>query len=165
MRIKPLGILTLSILLSSMLFIGCSSSLPPITTAQKSISKQGNYVFIMGHWKQTERKGLAKLAKVNMVTITCDKDTMMCRETFACVYAKGEDKTATVNLLNMGSIDYKIVEWTDNDIIKAVYNARVADIEIKISLKDNFAERSFRETSARGNDTASPDVYSHWVLE
>lgn len=164
MRIKSLGLVTL-LMLSATIQTGCNSSLPPIDTAHKSIAKHGNYFFVTGHWKQTERKGLAKLARVNTVDITCDKDTMTCRENFACLYAKGEDETATVNSLSMGSIDYKIVEWSADNTIRAVYNAPVADIEIKISLKDNFAERSFRETSARGNDTASPDVYSHWILE
>ena len=157
---------TLTLILSAIIFLtGCNSSLPPIDTANKSIIKHDNYVFASGHWKETERKGFKKMAKVNIVDIIFDKNSMTCKESFACVYAKGEDELMKINMLSMNNINYKITEWSDDGIIRAVYNAPVADIEIKLSLKDNFAERSYRETGTRGSNTADSNIYSHWVLE
>jgi hypothetical protein len=68
------------------------------------------------------------------------------------------------NLLYNQAFTYQIIDWT-NDIINAKREAPVADIQITISLKDNFAEKSFRETKARGSDTANPNVYGKWILE
>jgi hypothetical protein len=41
----------------------------------------------------------------------------------------------------------------------------VADLELRLSLSDLSVERSFRETKARGDDTADPKNAGHWVLE
>ena len=61
-------------------------------------------------------------------------------------------------------ITYQITDST-NDIIIAKWDAPVADVELKISLKDRFAERSYRETKARGDETSNPEIYGKWVLE
>jgi hypothetical protein len=89
---------------------------------------------------------------------------MMCKEVESFVFTPKEQPILKKNLLYNEEFTYQIIDLT-NDIIKAKRSAPVADIEIIISLKDNFAEKSFRETKARGSETANPDIYGKWVLE
>ena len=144
-----------------------ATSLLPIYIPEKEITKYQQYVLVKGRWR--EKEGFNQLlAKVNIVDIRCDKDSMVCVETIANVQSMEENEILKIhktNLLSLGIIKYKIIEWTNDDTIVAINDAPVADMEIKISLKDNFAERSVRETKARGDGTADSNVYSHWVLE
>ena len=55
--------------------------------------------------------------------------------------------------LRLASTDFKFIEWSSARII-ARDEAHVADIELRISLSDRAAERSFRETKARASETA-----------
>jgi hypothetical protein len=87
---------------------------------------------------------------------------MACEENIA-VLATPQD-TPPGNTLYVLSTQYKIISWS-NDIINARYEAPVAEFELKISVRDEFAERTFRETKARGSETANPNIYAHWVLE
>ena len=80
------------------------------------------------------------------------------------MFTPNEQPILETKALYHNEFTYEIINWAD-DVIKAKRSAPVADIEIKISLKDNFAEKSFRETKARGSETANPDHYGKWVLE
>jgi hypothetical protein len=58
-----------------------------------------------------------------------------------------------------------ILYYNIEDYIFAKFEASVADYKIRMSLRGNFAEKSFRQIKARGSETASPNVYEYWVLE
>ena len=135
-----------------------------ISSPPKDIRSFGNYVSIQGRWKKTTKTNYHKLARINSTYITCDKKSMTCRENTAALVTPEDEPTFKVNLLYIVDINYRIINWSD-DIINAKYEALVADIEIRISLRDKFAERSFRETKARGSETANPNIYEHWILE
>ena len=41
----------------------------------------------------------------------------------------------------------------------------LADIDLRISVKDGAAEKTYRETKARGAANADPKVVHAWVLQ
>lgn len=144
-----------------------TASLPPIFIPKKEILKDGQNVVVKGRWKSREGEDFVLMPKVNIVNIVCDKNLMVCTETIARLSSMEENeflKERNVNMLTMGTIPFKIIEWTDDGLV-ATYNAPVANVEIKISTKDNYAERSHRETSARGVETTDPENFVHWILE
>ena len=89
---------------------------------------------------------------------------MTCKEIESLVFTPKEQPILKKNALYHHQFTYEIIDL-DNDVIKAKRSAPVANVEITISLKDNFAEKSFRETKARGSETANSDHYGKWVLE
>lgn len=152
-------------LASLVLFAGCDSSLS-VSTPEKSIQKSDNYVFVEGRWKEKSGHSANKIIpRINFTNINCSKESMRCKETEALLWSPKENKLHPGSLLYTQSFDYIITEWTSEDVIKAERRPPVADIEIKISLKDDFAEKSYRETKARGSETADANMYGHWVLD
>jgi len=89
---------------------------------------------------------------------------MTCLEKTAVLATPEDSPILKEKFLYILDVNYRIINWSD-DIINAKYEALVADFEIRISLRDKFAERSFRETKARGSETANSNVYEHWILE
>jgi hypothetical protein len=91
---------------------------------------------------------------------------MTCREIIAEVLTKKEaaDFKFDNPHLFVDDTTYEIITWS-NDVITARYMARVADFELKISIKDKFAERRWRETKARGVETSDPKNFGQWILE
>jgi hypothetical protein len=135
-----------------------------ISSPTKDIRSFGNYVSIQGRWKKTTKGNHHKLSRINSTYITCDKQSMTCLEKTAVLATPEDYPILKEKFLYILDINYRIINWSD-DIIDAKNEALVADFEIRISLRDKFAERSFRETKARGSETANPNVYEHWVLE
>jgi len=89
---------------------------------------------------------------------------MTCTETIALLFGPDDKTPDGVSRLFLQTNDYKVIEWSSTTIV-ARENAPVADIELRISLADRSAERSSRETKARGSETANPGISRHWVLE
>ncbi len=135
-----------------------------ISSPIKDIKLINNYVFVQGRWKKTTQTKYGILAQINSAYITCDKISMTCIEKTAVLSTPEDNPILTGKLLYIVDINYRIINWS-NDIINAKYEALMADFEIRISLRDKFAERSCRETKARGSETADPNVYEHWILE
>jgi hypothetical protein len=59
---------------------------------------------------------------------------------------------------------FRVIEWTATTII-AQAELRAADIHLRISLADESAERTSRETAARGAQGANPANVTKWVLQ
>ena len=135
-----------------------------VSSPSKHIISFGNYVSIQGRWKKTTKSNYHMLSRINSTYITCDKQSMNCLEKTAILATPEDSPIIKEKFLYILDINYRIINWSD-DIINAKYEALVADFEIRISLRDKFAERSFRETKARGSETANPNVYEHWILE
>lgn len=154
----------ISIIFIAVLLFGCSD-LNDIRSPRKSINKVDEFVLAEGRWKALSGTNARIISKINFTSITCDRNNMTCNETISYVYAPKEHGRTDDNY-KLYSLDftYQVTDWT-NDIIKAKFNAPVADTEITISLKDNFAEKSYRETKARGEETSNPEIYGKWVLE
>lgn len=153
----------ISIIFITSLLTGCSN-LNNIETPPKSIKKTENFVFAEGRWKALPGTKPSIISRINFTSITCNRNTMTCEEIESVLFTPKEQPIIKSNLLYNQEFTYQIIDWSD-DIIKAKREAPVADIEITISLKDNFAEKNFRETKARGSETANPDIYGKWILE
>jgi hypothetical protein len=157
----PGQIIFLTLLASLLCFLpACSKD--DIRSPDKRIQLYDYLVIVEGRWKQTASSGHKLLARVNSTYITCNKLSMTCEENTA-VLATPQDDPPT-NLLYIVNIKYKISEWSEA-MIKARHEAPVADFDLRISVRDKFAERSVRETKARGSETADPNVFGQWVLE
>ena len=135
-----------------------------ISSPIKDIRPIDNYVLLQGRWKKTTKTNYHKLSRINSTYITCNKKSMTCKENTAVLVTPEDEPGLKLRTLYVVSLTYQIVDWSA-DIINAKHKGPVADFEIRISIRDNFAERSFRETKARGSETANPNVYEHWILE
>jgi len=135
-----------------------------IRSQSNSILSFGNQVVVKGRWKRIN--GTVKLNKPPIIntTITCDKLTMTCREIIAGVVTPEEVELFKKPYLFVEETPYKIINWA-NGIINAKHEAIAADFELRISLKDEFVERRWRETKSRGSNTSDPKNYEHWILE
>jgi hypothetical protein len=153
----------ISIIFIVSLLIGCSDS-NDIRSPRKSIQKVEQFVFASGRWNALPGANAKIISKINFTSITCDRGSKACEETISLVRDPKEDTMYKNHMLFSQSFTYQITDWRD-DTIKAKYEAPVGDAEITISLKDNFAEKSWRETKARGSESSNPDVYGKWVLE
>jgi hypothetical protein len=152
-----------SLVLGLLLLVGCSE-LNSIGSPPKSIKKVENTVSAEGRWKALAGTKPNIISKINFSSITCDRNSMTCREIESLVFTPKEQPILKQSLLYNHEFTYEIIRFTD-DVVKAKRSAPVADVEITISLKDNFAEKSFRETKARGSETANPEIWGKWVLE
>lgn len=135
----------------------------PIELRTKSITTLGDYVVINGHWKQIAGPK-AGVAKLNSIYLECSKTKRVCEETRAEIWTSDEWKTDRLTLEIQPSEVFPILSWSNGTIV-ARREAPVADIDLKISTTDQTAERSFRETRARGSETADPNVWRQYVLE
>lgn len=153
----------ISIIFIVSLLLGCSD-LKDIRSPRKSIKKMDKFVFVEGRWKALSGTNARIISRINFTSITCDRNNKTCEEIISFVRNPKEDTMYNNYMLFSNKYTYQITDWTDG-IIKAKWYAPVADVEITISLKDNFAEKSYRETKARGSETSNPDIYGKWVLE
>jgi hypothetical protein len=153
----------ISIIFIVLLLIGCTDS-NDIRSPRKSIQKVEQFVFASGRWKVLPGTNSKIISKINFTSITCDHGSKVCEETTSLFRNPKEDTMYDNYMLFSQHFTYQITDWRD-DTIKAKYEASVGDAEITISLKDNFAEKSWRETKARGSESSNPDIYGKWVLE
>jgi hypothetical protein len=147
----------------AVLLFGCSD-LNNIESPSKSLKRVNELVYAEGRWKALSGTTARIISKINFTSITCDRNSKTCKEMLSYVYAPKESRIYKNSTLYSDKFTYQIIDWS-NDVIKAKWDAPVADIEITISLKDNFAEKSYRETKTRGSESANPDIYGKWVLE
>ncbi len=147
------------------LFSGCSN-INDIKSPTKIINALSeNQVFLEGRWKEVSPiKNYKTTPKINTTSILCDKGSNSCIEHEACLATRKDNSILPYTLLYVQPTTYIITEWSDT-VIKAKYEARAGDVELRISLADKSAEKSFRETSARGAMGANPDLIEHWILE
>ena len=141
------------ILLSCLILGSCTAQSQEITSPLRSVNVVAEgYVFAGGRWTQTAGTDDDSLISgTNTVRIVCNHIEERCSETIAYINTEGVS-----TILDILSFDYGVIEWSD-DFIRAVYHAPVADIELRIDLNEESAERHFRETGATG-------VLRFWTL-
>lgn len=152
-----------SILFIVLLVIGCSD-IDSIKSPRKYINKTENIIFTEGRWEATSPTKPGIISKINFTSITCDINNMECTEMESLLFTPKEQTFLKESTLYNQIFVYQIIDWS-NDTIKAKRETPVADIEIIISLKDNYAEKSFRETKARGSNSANSEVSGKWILK
>jgi hypothetical protein len=148
------------------LAIGCTPNPGEnVDSPKRKVDTVGrSYVTFEGRWRTISESGSRSIPRLNTAVGYCEKATMTCNENIAKLYSKDEWPGHPNGFLRVAGTDFKVIEWSKDRII-ARYEAPVADLELRISLSDGSAERSFRETKARGSDTADPKIAGHWVLE
>jgi hypothetical protein len=149
------------------LYLGAQCVLGPeqVESHFKSITSYENYVVVHGRWKRTAgNTTFHKPPRINTVFITCDKDTMTCKEIIAELVTPQEESMFDKPQLYIDENTYRVIDWT-NDTVRATFGALVADFEIRISVKDRIAERHWRETKARGAKTSDARNFENWILE
>jgi hypothetical protein len=136
-----------------------------VESYQKAIIATSSGMAAKGRWKKTagDMQGQG-LPRINTTWITCDKVSMTCREIGAQLITPQDNPVFEKPQLLPYQTDYVIVAWSD-DVVSAKCEGPCGDIELRISLKDSFAERRVRETKARGCKDADPKNYEVLVLE
>ena len=140
-----------------------------IVTPPKTIKRVDQVVFVKGKWK--EYAGNQKLDRnkpplIHAVSITCDKDTMICREVIAgIVQTEDHRSNGRTAFLNIEEKDYRIGQWSDDIIVAKHIESDDSKFEIRISLKDETAERYFTETKPRACAVCDPEGFEWWVME
>ena len=126
----------------------------------------GTWIVAEGKWRRTSGGGkYVRLVEVNSVYIDCYQRTKKCTERRAVLWTKADTERVEIpsmeGLLHTDFDEYEIVEWTP-ELVRAIYRAPVADIEIQISVKNKTATRSYRE---RPDATHKKPISNHYVLE
>lgn len=159
---------TAFLIMPLLLLSGCSN-IEDIRSPSKAfqIVDDAN-VYLEGRWKQVGSTAAGRIIpKHNAVSILCDKKSGTCTENQALLVTRQDNaiiSPSSCSLLYPEQFTYAITEWSES-VIKAERKPRAADVEIRISLTDKSAEKSFRETTARGSDTANPNIVADWILE
>jgi hypothetical protein len=87
----------------------------------------------------------------------------VCRETIALLYSELDKWHNSGGLLAINFEEYEVVSWSPSQVV-AIAKPRAADLELRISVEHESAERTYRETEARGAKGASP-IPVRWVLK
>ncbi len=125
----------------------------------KNMQQEGNHMNVRGHWRLIQ--GPLVHSTENAVVVWCSKSEASCTETRAELYVK-HPQLGTY-LMTAGPEMYRVLSWSEDTVV-ASREARAADVLLRISLRDRFAEKTIRETRSRGAD-ADPNVESKYVLE
>jgi hypothetical protein len=139
----------------------CRSKLAPL-----QIDTDKGFVRFEGRWRTVSNSGseTAGIPRLNTAEGLCIRATMSCSENIAKLYNPSEWPGRPNGFLRVANTEFKVIEWSPARVV-ARYEAPVADIELRISLMDHSVERSFRETKARGSESANSKIARHWVLE
>lgn len=139
-----------------------------VTTDQKDflVSGDGRYVVLQGTWRRTSQRPTVEVPYVNSVRIECDRTAKICNEYVAKFIQKTDDPLGAVErpYLFLMKEQFRVIEWTGTTIATRA-EPRAADIDLHISLTNRTAERSSRETVARGAQGANPQNVTRWVLQ
>ena len=130
------------------------------------LSDSGEQLVLQGKWRNVTGRPSVTVPRVNSVRIECDKGSLFCTEYIAKLIQKSDDPSRFVDKRYLFLIreEFRILEWSDS-VIVARAEPRAGDVELRISLKDDAAERTSRETDARGAEGANPGEVEHWVLD
>ena len=146
----------------------CGAAELNITTLRKSIDVMdgGRYVIAEGRWRRISTRPSINAPTINTVRVECDRARRVCEELMANVLQPFDDPLGKVNdrYLFVGETIFKVLEWSST-LIMARAEQPAVDIDLRISLADKSAERTLRETGARGAQGADPSRVDQWVLD
>lgn len=140
-----------------------------VRTLPKSVvltGQDGKMLVVNGRWAVKTAPERSSLPSANAVQVVCSRSARTCTEILALLYTAADNAMPTQggNSLQVLTQEYSIVEWTGSTVV-ARAAPRAADLEIRVSLVDNSAERIARETGARRGTKTDPRNVEHWVLE
>ena len=139
-----------------------------VTTDRKHfvLSNDRRHVVVQGAWHRISQRATVEVPRVNSVRIECDRTAGICNEYVAKFIQKADDPIEAVEQphLFLMKEQFRVIEWTATTIT-ARAQPRAADIHLSISLADESAERTSRETAARGAQGTNPANVTKWVLQ
>lgn len=174
MQIKTNSLLIISVFFLFVLFTNSAHcrelrDIDQIFTDLKSITITKNYVLVKGRWKkyaENKKADMNKPPRVNTVSITCNKNTMICFEAIAGIVTPKDHKMGgSSTFLKIEEINYRILKWSNDIIVAKNAESRVSDFILRISLQDKTAERYRGETKARGCESCDPEIFERWIIE
>jgi hypothetical protein len=152
----------------AVLLVAVSARGAEITTDQKQfvVSSDRRHVTVQGTWSPTSERATVEVPRVNSVRIECDRTIGVCNEYVAKFIQKTDDPAGTMErpYLFLMKERFRIITWTGKTIT-ARAEPRAANIDLRISLADRSAERTSRETGARGAQGANSQNVTQWVLQ
>jgi hypothetical protein len=146
----------------------CGAGELNMITPRKSIAilDGDRYAVVVGTWRRLSERSSIEIPALNSVHIECEKARRICDEYVAKVLQPSDhpDSGAHETLLFGHRTVFQILTWS-RTLITARAEPRAADIDLRISLADQSAERTSRETGARGALGANPSHVTQWILE
>ena len=129
------------------------------------VSDDRRSVVVLGTWRRVSQRSSVEVPHVNSARIECDRAGRVCSEYIAKLIQEIDDPAGAVKqpYLFLMKQQFRVIEWTATTIT-ARAEPRAADIDLRISLVDQVAERTSRETGARGAQGANPANITQWVL-
>ena len=143
--------------------LGCTEAPSPNVRHFEADVPNGTLA-IAGTWQMQSGESSIDMPRTNSVRLDCDRATGVCYEALAKLLLPSDEPSVPRNgYLFIFLEKYRVVEWTEAHVI-ARAQPLAADVEVRIGLQDSSAERSSRETGARGAQGADPTRVLHWVL-
>jgi hypothetical protein len=154
------------LLLLSPLWCGAAELDISIARKRMTVMDGGAYVTVEGTWRRISTRPSINTPTINTVSIECDRARRVCEEYMAKVLQPTDDPAGNlgVRYLFVDRTIFRVLEWS-RTVLEARAEYRAADIDLRISLAEQTAERRFRETGARGAQGADPSRVDQWVLE
>lgn len=123
-------------------------------------------VVIEGTWRVATGGPSREVPQTNSVRVECHRAGRKCVEHIAKLIRASDDSSGLVkqSTLLLMKEEFRVVEWSQT-VIVARAEPRAADVELRISLVDRTAERTSRETKARGAAGANASLLHAWRLE
>jgi hypothetical protein len=130
------------------------------------VAQSGEVVIIEGTWRNVTGGPSVEVPRANSVRLECHRSLKTCIEHIAKLIRPSDDYLGLVKqpTLFVMKEDFRVLEWSQNAIV-ARAQPRAADVDLRISLVDKTAERTSRETTARGAEGAKPTAIYLWRLE
>jgi len=127
-----------------------------------SVSDDGATVVVEGRWRALKELPLDTITNVNAVTVRCHRATNRCDESIAMVVT-ANDHLPVSGLISSIVFEYEVTSW-ESGRIRATGNTPATDQSLEIDVGASTADRTSRETTARGAKTSNPQS-QQWVLE
>ena len=157
MRLSRL--ITLAILL-----LGSTVLADETATLPKKVTVLDGEVEASGRWVSAVLLPAPVLPQINSVEVVCSRARGICQEAVASLYTQDDVPQLPRPFLTVSLSEYKVTRW-DASGVTASSPKPAADVEIQIDLKTQAIIRQYRETKARGNQTANPDRVIRWELK
>lgn len=152
---------------ASVCLLAVSVSGQEIATDRKrvTVSPDRAQVVLQGTWRRTSTRPSVHVPSVNSTRVECDRNGAICAEYLAKFIQKEDDDLGTIShpSLFLMKEQFRVVQWTERMIV-ARAKAPAADIELRINLVEETAQRTFQETPAPADENKNPRNVSDWVL-
>jgi hypothetical protein len=130
------------------------------------VAQSGEVVIIEGTWRNVTGGPSVEVPRANSVRLECRRSLMTCIEHIAKLIQPSDDSSGFVKqpTLFVMKEEFRVLEWSQTALV-ARAQPRAADMDLRISLVDRTAQRTSRETAARGAEGANPTAIHLWRLE